>query len=200
MTRLQLLKELEPLIGIATLLLLAKYASDTASIKRASINQTEALFQPCLVLEYRLRGLKEQIWDLTATTTAASELPEEVFVTNIGTGPAQDIALSFDQTDSGENLWDTDIPFILAGNSFPVGFARNRFSSGEVIFEAEYKSISGTEFKTTQRISNGIIRNVELKKVPRPSYLHRLFGRTGSDKRKQRRQSLEEVLKEKFDK
>jgi len=185
---LQLLKEIEPVIQLATLILLARYVLDTAKIKRASLDQSEALFQPCLVLEYRLRGLEEQIWDLTATTTAATKLPEKVFVTNIETGPAQDITLSFYQSDSGENIWETGIPFILAGNSFPIGYAQNRFSSGEVVFEAEYKSISGTEFESTRKISKGTIKNLELKKVYGHSSPHRLFSRTGSDKPKRRMQ------------
>ena len=132
---LQFLKEIEPIVQLATLVLLARYVWDTAKIKRASLRQSEALFQPYLVLEHRLRRLEAQVWDFKSTNTAATELPDDIFVVNIGTGPAQDILLSFDRIDTPENLWETEIPYVLAGDRIPINFVRHRFTTGEVTFD-----------------------------------------------------------------
>ncbi len=162
MPLLDTLKEYEPAIQVAGLVLLARYVWDTSRIKWASLRQTESLFQPCLVLEASLRPAKDQIVDNADGPASATQLRDPVVCRNIGTGPAVAILFAF----SGLNKdFQFLAPHIDINGRFELPLGHNTLSRGKIAFVATYKSVGGTVFQSRQEITDGAFKAFRMKRA-----------------------------------
>jgi hypothetical protein len=158
------LKQVEPIINLTALILLAIYVIATWSIKRSSVTQSEAVLRPCLVLEQRNRDQFDQIMDHLAST----ELAEKIIIHNIGTGPALEINYSFRQVGPAKQ-WSflSKVPYLLSGEQMVLPVSRSMLTAGEFAFEATYKSLSETVYSSTLKISDAALTEIHINKVPR---------------------------------
>ena len=173
MTLLETIKAAEPLIQVATLLALLKYAYDTSRIMRATVAQSQAIHQPCLVLEMALREQNTVIFAQAMKETAPStRLADRAVIHNIGVGPAYAISYSFA---GGENNTLNDapalVPYLLPGQKIEVAYPRPLLVRGAVTFSATYKGLTGVCYQSAQALDDGAILQFHHQLVASPSWL-----------------------------
>lgn len=156
---LDFLRTWSPVIEVSTLVLLAVYVIDTARIRRASVRQADAVYQPCLVLAVQPRPPADQVADGVEGTAAASRVHPSVAIQNIGTGPAVQIQWRFIDLKPALSF---SIPYILAGEAYRAPLGRQTVMQGRLVFEATYSSVAGVRFRTRQPIDDGQCGTVEI--------------------------------------
>ena len=173
MNLLETITAAEPLIQVATLLALLKYASDTTRIMRATVAQSQAIHQPCLVLEMALREQNTVIFAQAMKETAPStRLADRAVIHNIGVGPAYSISYSFA---GGENNCLNDapalVPYLLPGKTIEIAYPRALLVRGAVTFSATYKGLTGVCYQSIQSLEDGALLQLQHGLVPSPSWL-----------------------------
>jgi hypothetical protein len=152
MSALAYLKQFEPLIQLLTLIFLVVYVFDTRRIRKASVTQASALYQPCLVLEQKLREPMRQILDSIDGPAPVTEVASPLTLQNIGTGPAVQITWRFAGLTPPMEF---SVPYLLAGQRCSLALGQNTVTTGQLVFEARYSSIAGQRFLSSQPLASG---------------------------------------------
>jgi hypothetical protein len=148
------------------------YVFLTGQIAKASRLQAEAMHKPVLTL-LRDDAAEMKIEELMAATTQGLELQVNAVspmkAVNIGSGPALQVNWSHTSAATGWNLKANRnvgfMPYVQAGDSFPVYAVSSVKMAGmqfHVEFECEYKSLSGTTYKSKTVVDRKKVINFEV--------------------------------------
>ena len=163
-----------------TLIVLRRYAADTATIARASLEQlkasfeqvkastaqVEALHAPCLTIQAMQRDRADAVLDVDARTDMVL-LPLEglVAIQNFGTGPAMNIEYAFTPL-AQENRVRANgyIPYLALNKSFGTKMPWNAMREQEYVITIECESVSGQKYQTSMTSSNCALSDFKFTK------------------------------------
>ncbi len=162
-----------------TLLVLGKYAWDTAQIAKAAVEQRELMHRPLVVIpELRPRDSIVVAFEQATTTTAEkkpdllgfepsqpsiAELPRDLHLENVGMGPAFDIKIR-DKDQNGVANYRVFLPHLKVGEPFALVLAINRHRDKWKL-EIEYEGLCGTRFVTVYELEEGVPRGLSVSRI-----------------------------------
>jgi hypothetical protein len=151
-------------ISLLTLVVLALtlgclvwYACETHQIKKASVEQSEALQKPCITLASRPRDGLEAI--LRGPQIAEIATPH-LQILNIGSGPALKLCYELRQLVAKEIVPLRPkglLPHLRQGDAWETPISHGTLRTRDFEFLAEYESLSGTLYRTRIRIENAVL-------------------------------------------
>jgi hypothetical protein len=140
-----------------TLGCLVWYAYATSQIKKASVEQSEALQKPCITLRSGPRDLDDAILDgppIAEITTPRLQ------ILNIGSGPALRLCYELRELVAKGTVGMRPrgfLPHLQQRDSWEAPISRGTLTPGDFDFLAEYESLSGTLYQTRIRIENAVL-------------------------------------------
>jgi hypothetical protein len=155
------------LVLTATLIAVIWYTRETQKIARASIEQSEALQKPCVVIESSPRDSDEAVLEAPLVSQVAQT--PNVQLRNIGSGPAVKLNYELRQVEvpqGGVAVTPTGfVPYLEADESWTTVTPRGMLTTRIFEFSAKYESLSGSTYQTRVRLDNGLIASSTFTKT-----------------------------------
>jgi hypothetical protein len=147
------------LVLTATLIAIIWYTRVTQQIARASVEQSEALQKPCVVIESSARTSDQAVLEAPLVSEVAQT--PNVQLRNIGGGPAVKLNYELRQVQVPQGVVAVTptgfVPYLEAGKSWTTVTARGMLTTRIFEFSANYESLSGSKYQTSVRLENGLV-------------------------------------------
>jgi hypothetical protein len=147
------------LVLTATLIVAIWYTRETQQIARASVEQSEALQKPCVVIESSARTSDDAVMDAPRVSEVAQT--PTVRLKNIGSGLAIGLSYELRQVEVPEGspaVRPTGfVPYLEAREPWATVTGRGMLTTRIFEFSAEYESLSRSKYQTKIRVDHGLI-------------------------------------------
>jgi hypothetical protein len=158
------------ILGVVTLVVVFWYAWETMRLRKAAMDQIEAMAKPCLTFWAKLRNQADAIQGANGAVGAMVARGDDYanfVVQNIGTGVALNVTYRFNNLDSPGRNRTRDKCYLVnvlpkARISMPEPMNASMYSGNcEVVFG--FESIGGRHYESTVTMKNHVLTAFRLK-------------------------------------
>ncbi len=148
-----------------TFLAIVWYSWETNRLKKAARDQVEALYAPCVTIQFWPRNLEDAIMEMggMAGDVVVKPAAGQIALINVGNGPALNVSYTFEQTGLGQGATpirgNGKIHIIPKGESFPTHVPIGIFTINVFKFTATYESMSGQKYEATGTVNRLVLGN-----------------------------------------